>query len=150
MNNRELDRGRHDTRREVALLFRISRVLRSLRLALNEHMRAWDLSPAQFDVIAQVGSSEGRTQRDLAGSLLVTEGNITQLLDKMEKRGLVKRHALGRCNHIMLTEEGQRIHDCIVPEHETVVAEKFSALSDQEKDQLLQLLRKLGRSLKNR
>ncbi len=134
-------------RQEVSLLFRLARVQRSLRLALNEQMRAWDLSPAQFDVIAQVGSSEGRTQRDLANRLLVTEGNVTQILDKMEKRGLVCRHALGRCNHIALTEEGRKLHDRVVPEHEQLVASQFSGLSAHEKEHLLRLLRKLGRSL---
>jgi len=104
-----------------------------------------DLSPAQFDVIAQIGSAEGLTQRDLAQRLIVTEGNITQLLDKMQQRGLVARHPEGRCNHLWLTETGREVYRTAVPAQEERISKLFEVLSEGEQVELLKLVRKLHR-----
>jgi DNA-binding MarR family transcriptional regulator len=112
---------------------------------LSDQLRAWELSPAQFDVIAQVGASRGITQRELAGRLVVTEGNVTQLLDKLERQGLVERHAEGRCNQLKLTDAGRLLYARVVPEHEELIAQQFAVLSAAEKDELSRLLRKISR-----
>lgn len=113
---------------------------------LGERLRARELSPAQFDVIAQIGSVEGLTQRELAGRLVVTEGNVTQLLDKLGRQGLVERHADGRCNKLRLTKKGRSIYEAIVPEQEQQIARQFAALSITELDELARLLRKASRT----
>lgn len=132
------------TRRAVALWLRIVRFANTKNTLLGERLRARDLSLAQFDVVAQIGQSEGLMQRDLAGRLLVTEGNITQLLDKLERRGLVARNADGRCNRISLTEAGRGIYREIVPEQNRLIAEQFAALDKSEQEELRRLMRKLG------
>lgn len=139
-------REEEKSRRAVALWLRILRLANTKSTLLGERLRARNLSPAQFDVIAQVGSAEGLTQRDLAGKLVVTEGNVTQLLDKLEKQGLVTRHTDGRCNRLGLTEAGRHLYQEVVPEQNRLIAEKFSALDDVEQEQLRRLLRKLSRS----
>jgi DNA-binding MarR family transcriptional regulator len=110
-------------------------------------MRAWDLSLAQFDVLARVGASEGITQQQLADRLLVTKGNICQLLDRMEARGLLERHQEGRANRIFLTEAGQTLWSQVVPAHEALIAELMGALSAEEQAALLPLVRKLDHAL---
>lgn len=130
----------------VALWARIARIYgRNMRLS-EARMRAWDISVAQFDVLAQVGAHEGITQLELAKRLLVTQGNITQLLDKLEQRGLIRRCPEGRIKRIVLTEEGRRLADEAVPDQEHFQAEQFAALSADEQRQLLTLLRKLQRN----
>ncbi len=112
---------------------------------MSEQLRTHGLSLAQFDVIAQVGSAEGLTQRDLAGKLVVTEGNITQLLDKMEERGLVSRDAEGRCNRLWLTKAGRRLYAEAVPTQNEHVAGLMSVLTEDEQGELSRMLRKLQR-----
>lgn len=141
------DDGRGNSRAErrlgVALWGRLARFYeRQLRLA-GAHLRAWDLSTAQFDVLAQIGRHEGMTQLELAERLLVTQGNITQLLDKLERRGLLRRCPEGRLKRLVLTEAGRRIHDDVVPAQEHFQARQFTPLSLAERRQLLALLRKL-------
>ena len=102
---------------------------------------------AQFDVLAHVGASEGTTQQAVADSLLVTKGNVCQLLDKLEGRGLISRVQEGRTNRLFLTDEGRRLFGQIVPAHEAVIAERFSVLSEREQTQLHELLRKFDRAL---
>ncbi len=126
---------------------RLMRIFQRVDRDSGEHLRAWDLSVAQFDVLAHVGAAEGIVQQELADSLLVTKGNVCQLVDRMEGRGLILRRREGRNNRIFLTEEGQRLFDEVVPAHEALIVERFSALSSAEQERLHELLRKLDRAL---
>ena len=126
---------------------RLARVFQKVERDSGERLRGWGLNVAQFDVLARVGASEGMTQQELADSLLVTKGNVCQLLDRMEGRGWISRRQEGRANRLFLTDEGRRLFDEVVPDHEALVAERFSALSHEEQEQLYELLRKLDKAL---
>jgi DNA-binding MarR family transcriptional regulator len=122
---------------------RLARVYHKMDRATMERLRPWELSVAQFDVLAQVGAHEGLTQQELAAALLVTKGNICQLLDRLEGVGLVRRQQEGRANRLYLTEAGRTLHDQVVPAQEALVAERLAALTPDEQAALLGLLRKL-------
>jgi DNA-binding PadR family transcriptional regulator len=47
----------------------------------------------------EVGRARGLSQQDLAATLLVTKGNVTQLLDRMQRDGLIVRCQEGRTNN---------------------------------------------------
>ncbi len=128
----------------VRLLRVAQRVERDLGARLRER---WGLNNAQFDVLAHVGAAEGIVQQRLADSLLVTKGNVAQLLDRMEKRGLIERRPEGRTNRLYLTEEGRRLFAEVVPAHEDLIAERLSVLSKEEQRYLSEILRKLDHSL---
>jgi DNA-binding MarR family transcriptional regulator len=134
-------------RTDLLAWLRLMRVYQKVDRASAEHLRGWGLSVAQFDVLARVGSQAGIKQQEVADLLLVTKGNVCQLLDRMEDRGLLLRRRDGRANHLFLTEAGQRLYDGAVPAQEAMVSERFSALSDEEQAQLHELLRKLDTSL---
>jgi DNA-binding MarR family transcriptional regulator len=144
---RGTSRSRELQRHRPLAWLRLARVFQKVERASGEHLRRWDLSVAQFDVLAHVGASEGVVQQDLAESLLVTEGNVCQLLDRMEGRGLILRRREGRTNRLFLTVAGRRLFDEVVPAHEAMISERFSALSAREQEQLHELLRKLDRVL---
>ena len=135
--------------RRPALLgwLRLMRVHQKVNRASGEQLKGWDLSLAQFDVLAHVGATEGISQQELADSLLVTKGNVCQLLDRMEGRGLILRRQEGRANRLFLTEEGRKLFDEAVPAQQTIIAERFSVLSEEEQSQLYELLRKFDRAL---
>jgi DNA-binding MarR family transcriptional regulator len=126
---------------------RLMRVFQKIDRVWGEHLGDWDLSVAQFDVLAHVGASEGMTQQELADSLLVSKGNVCQLLDRMEGRRLIMRRKEGRTNRLLLTEEGRRLFSEVVPAHEAMISERFSALSKVEQERLHELLRKLDHAL---
>ncbi len=131
----------------VSLWIRLARIRRKYERAAAEQLRPWDLSLAQFDLLSALGTSEGITQLDLAKQLLVTQGNITQLLDKLEQRGLLLRHQEGRTKCLMLTEQGRRLLDTVLPAHMIWNAEQFASLSAMEQKRLLALLRKLDHEM---
>jgi DNA-binding MarR family transcriptional regulator len=119
---------------------------RVVQPALIERLRGLGLNPAEFDILDTLAAQEGRTQQELADALLVTKGNMTYHLCRMEERGLVDRRAEGRKNRLYLTAEGWRLLEEALPEHEALIAERFSGLSVEERAQLADLLKKLDRS----
>ena len=126
---------------------RLVRVYHKLQRAEAGRLRCWGLSPAQFDVLAHVGAAEGLSQQRLADALLVTKGNICQILDKMERDGLLVRRPSGRVNHVYLTEAGRRLFDQVVPDHERFMAKEFGQLSQADQRHLLRLLSRLDHQL---
>ena len=110
----------------------------------------FDLTLAQFDVLAKLSVQQGMTQQDLAERLLVTKGNVCGLIDRLSVKGLVKRcdnPGDRRSNCLFLTEAGQRLIEQAIPAHEALIVEQFGALSDEEQQALHALLRRVDKSL---
>lgn len=132
----------------VVTWMRLARVYHKVDRAVAGHLSAWGLSVGQFDVLARVGAHEGITQNQLAESLLVTKSNICQIVGRMQRRGLILRRQDGRANRLFLTEEGRRLFDEVVPDHEAAVDRVISAaISAEEQRQLSKILRRLDRAL---
>ncbi len=134
--------------RAVTAWLRIARVFSRIDHRSSEELRNWNLTPAQLDVLARVGSDEGTTQQEVADALLVTKGNVCQLIDRMEHAGLLERRPQGRTNRLWLTEKGRTLHATVEPAHDALIAEQLSALTADEQAQFLRLIRKLDRSLR--
>ena len=131
----------------VLAWLRLARVFQKIEQAAADEMRKRGLSLGQLDVLIHIGAAEGATQQEVADALLVTKSNVCQLLDRMERAGLVERRQRGRANHLYLTAAGRRLRDEVLPAHEARIAELFSSLATEEQVQLLGLLRKLDRAL---
>lgn len=123
--------------------FRLSRFYHESIRKSNQHLKKWDLTISQFDVLAQVGASEPISQQELAEKLLVTKGNVTHMLAKMEQLGWVKREREWKTKYITLTPKGKRMLEDVLPAQEQFQADQFKNLSFEEKKQLHELLKKL-------
>lgn len=81
----------------------------------------WELSPAQFNLLNLLTDpGEGLTQSDLSRELLTHRSNITGLVDRLEKRGLVgRREQAGdrRAWRVVLTPSGRRLMAEILPHY---------------------------------
>ncbi|MDB4873305.1 MAG: YceI family protein [Gemmatimonadales bacterium] len=133
----------------VLAWFRLTHVFQKVDQLSAEHLRGWGLSVAQFDMLAQVGAAEGATQQQVAEALLVTKGNICQLVDRMERDGLLRRCQAGRTNQLFLTEAGRNLYNKVIPAQEALITRVFSALSNDDQAQLQLLLRTVDHSLRN-
>ena len=126
---------------------RLARVFQKIDTLSERFFRAHGLNTAQFDVLAQVGAATDITQQELAAALLVTKGNISQLLSKLEQAGLVVRRQTGRTNCLSLTDRGRALFQVVVPHQEALIAELLVPLSTDEQRELLRLLRKLDHGI---
>jgi polyisoprenoid-binding protein YceI/DNA-binding MarR family transcriptional regulator len=132
----------------VLTWLRLVRVFQQVDQLTVEHLRRWRLSVAQFDLLAQVGRSEGLTQQRLADALFVTKGNVCQLLDRMEADGLLRRCQVGRSKQLFLTDAGRRLFAEVVPAQEQLLNRLFAGISETDQRQLAQQLRNFHRSLR--
>ena len=147
LNEDSRSRGESLRRPSVLAWLRLLRVSQKVERDLARQLKLCGLNNAQFDVLAHVGAAEGITQQELADSLLVTKGNVAQLLGRMERRGLIERRSQGRTNRLFLTDEGRRTFTEVVPAHEALIDDRLSVLSEEEQKQLFELLRRLDRAL---
>lgn len=133
--------------RGVLVWLRLVRVFQKIDVRSERLFRSHDLNTAQFDVLTHVGAASGISQQELADALLVTKGNVSQLLGRLERRGLVDRRHEGRANCLTLTSAGRRKFEAVVPLQEAQVAGLLSCLSGREQRELLRLLRKIDHSI---
>jgi len=101
----------------------------------------------RFDLMAQLERhAEGLKMNELSRLLMVTGGNITAIVDQLEKEGLVERLDEPddrRAFRIRLTRAGDKTFAEMARVHEEWVVELLSGLSRREQDELLKLLARL-------
>ena len=128
----------------------LMRVYDKMQRHSMDHLTAFGLTPAQFDVLAQIDANPGITQQALAEKLLVTKGNVCGLLDRLEAHGLVRRQIDPedrRSNLLYLTDEGKKIGEAAFPAYEQFIRDHMQVLLPDEQRDLLRLLRDLDNSL---
>ena len=93
--------------------FRVSRIARRLRQAVDNELRAYGLTEATWRPLAYVGRlGEGVRQKELAAALGIEGPSLVRLLDGLEQRGLIeRREQLGdrRARGIYLTPPGREL-----------------------------------------
>lgn len=143
---------KYDKKIELALdlWVKLARCFSRFNSRTIEHIRRFGLTQAQFGVIECLGHLGPMKVGDLCHKMLVTGGNMTVVLDNLQKQGLVVRSASAgdrRAFLIRLTSKGAALFRRIFPEHALRIAELTSALTGNEQIELARLLKKLGRSL---
>ena len=104
-----------------------------------------DMTPQRFSSLAIIGDNPGVSQTRLAEVMGIARSGVVAIIDGFEKAGLVERQASGdrRSYNLRLTAEGEqqlKNYKSAVRAHDERVAQR---LSGEEKQQLLELLRKL-------
>ena len=101
----------------------------------------------RFDLMAQLERHPGGLKmNELSRMLMVTGGNVTAIVDQLEKEGLVERldePADRRAFRIRLTRSGDKTFAEMARAHEQWVVELLEGLTRREHDELLKLLAKL-------
>jgi DNA-binding MarR family transcriptional regulator len=135
----------------VAWLY-MMRVTEKLHRFEGDNLARFNLTPAQFGVLAYLSANDGITQQALSEMLFVTKGNVCGLIGRLEERGLVTRvsdPADRRSNQLHLTEEGRQLAEVVVPANEEFISDHMSVLSVEEQGILRSLLRRLDKSIAN-
>ena len=131
----------------VLAWYRFVRVMKKVIAHMGEPAAVFDISRAQFDLLLTVAFEEGLNQQQCASQMMVTKGNITQHIDRLEERGLMRREKHGRTNALYLTGAGRELVAQIMPVHDERVKAILSVLSDQELREFQAVLRRLDRRL---
>jgi MarR family 2-MHQ and catechol resistance regulon transcriptional repressor len=117
-----------------------------------ENIRSFGLTPAQFGVVECLGHLGTMLIGDLTKKHLVSGGNMTVVVDNLEKDGIVERSVSKedhRAFYVHLTPKGKRLFKKIFLKHAAYIVQLTSVLSETEQADLADLLKKLGLGLKS-
>ena len=105
------------------------------------------LSASQFSAMKVLRIHGRLAQRDIAKYILKSGGNITALVDNLEREGVVRRErdtVDRRVIYVSLTTAGETLFDDLYPGHLERIREAMAALTDLECEQLILLLQKVS------
>lgn len=126
---------------------KLMRSVESMNNRLNRHLYEADLTVSQFGVLEVLHHLGPLNQRAIGEKLLKSGGNITMVIDNLEKCGYVKRERDPddrRAVLINLTDSGKSFIEDFFPKHLDKIKEEFSVLTEDEKEELGRLCKKLG------
>ena len=137
------------SKRRLKMWIRLLRVTRATESELREFLRVKHATTLpRFDVMAALyRRREGVTMSELSRMLLVSNGNATAVVDRLEADGLVLRSPSEtdrRTVYVALTSEGFLQFERLAAEHEAEVGKRFGNLSDADLDQLTEILKRMG------
>jgi DNA-binding MarR family transcriptional regulator len=130
----------------LKLLIALARGVQSMRKQELITIREGNLTLAQFGVLEYVYHRGDARIKDIIQRMLATGGNMTVVVDNLEKMGLIFRYPDPndkRARLIALTDRGKTLMETVFPRHVKHMSEVFSVFDDEEKRQLIYLMRKL-------
>lgn len=99
-------------------------------------LRRHGLTPAQFQLLRAVSRRPGALQREFGEHFAVTGANVSMLIDKLERAGLLRREPVGAANRVWTTEAGTELLARLEPELEAFFRTRFAGLAPAELEQL--------------
>ncbi len=139
---------------DTVLVFNLLRTHSYLEQFIDADLRAQRLTAAQFNVLLVLDAAPNRELQmgQIGRRLVVTKSNVTGLIDRLERQGLVDRVECDdrRARRVRLTESGRELLAEAVPRHTELMRQLTDGLGEREKRSLVRLLSKLRRALRGR
>ncbi|TQR11665.1 MarR family winged helix-turn-helix transcriptional regulator [Psychrobacillus soli] len=130
----------------------LSRAHKVIHECTNQFFQENGLNPTEFAVLELLYHKGKQPLQQIGNKILLASGSITYVVDKLEGRGYITRVSSDtdrRVTYAEITKEGTTFMDELFPRHEQQLKQLMDVLSAEEKDQMIELLKKLGLSIKN-
>jgi MarR family 2-MHQ and catechol resistance regulon transcriptional repressor len=127
---------------------KLTRATDSLQARLARRETLCDLTPRQFGVLEALYHLGPMRPGEISAKLLKSGGNITLVVDNLERDGLVRRERSAedrRVVKVSLTEAGRELISRVFPKHLADIVEEMSILMPKEQEELGRLCRILGK-----
>ncbi len=136
------------SKRRLKMWIRLLGVTRSAETTLREFLRVkHGTTLPRFDVMAALfRRRDGVTMSELSRMLLVSNGNATTVVDRLEQTGLVRRtpsETDRRTVFVALTPEGVAQFETLAADHEAEVSRLFSRLSEDDLEAMTDILKRM-------
>ena len=145
-------RGNKKEARALRTYVKLMRAAESVTTRTHRHLSTNGLTISQFAVLEALYQLGPLSQKEIGEKILRSSGNITMVIDNLEKNGLVKRRRNEtdrRFFIVHLTDKGYRLINTIFPPHAAIIAKDLAVLTVAEQDALGRLCKKLGLAKKN-
>lgn len=143
-----------DAHRDLRLWLRLLTLTNLMETEIRNGLRlAFDTTLPRFDLLAALHKAgTPLTMGELSRRLMVSNGNVTGLAERLEEEGLVERTRPPgdrRTQYVALTDAGRDLFETMAARHEQWVAAAFADLDDAEAAQLMDLLGKAKSSVRH-
>lgn len=141
-----------EIRQSLKLFIVLSRAQKAITEQTNQFFQENGVNPTEFAVLELLYHKGKQPLQKIGGKILLASGSITYVIDKLEKRGYITRVNCPtdrRVTYAEISEQGKEFMANIFPEHERRLHELTNALSSDEKEQAIELMKKLGLSIKD-
>lgn len=142
-----MDQGNEQVDRDLRL-FRIwLRASKTLFNNVVKDIQSHGLTVENFMVLELLYNKGPHYIQAISERLMIPSGSITYVVNKLEKKGLVKREQdqnNRRFWQVIITEKGESLFQEIFPKHVEVIVENLKVLSDKQKEELAELLKTVG------
>ncbi|MBS4212048.1 MULTISPECIES: MarR family winged helix-turn-helix transcriptional regulator [Neobacillus] len=131
----------------LKLFIVLSRAYKAINEHVNKVIQASGLNPTEFAVLELLYHKGDQPLQQIGAKILLASGSITYVVDKLEQKGLLRRSACPTDRRVIfaqITDEGKKLIQDIFPEHAQQIDKLMSSLSDSEKLEAIDLLKKLG------
>lgn len=136
---------------------RLTRVLKNMVNAfygsLERDIDSYGLSMETFRILELLYNKGPQTIQKISETFSIPSGSITYVVDKLEKKGYVERLPIPgdrRKTNVSMTSVGQDYFDTIFPKHVQTISDNLSFVTDEEKIELIVLLKKIGYGIMDR
>ena len=136
--------------RSLRLWIALARAYATVTKSVSVKVSEYGLTLAQFGVLEALLHLGPLPLGELADKLLVTGGNVTYVMDRLEKQGLVERRRSDQDRRVItavLTPQGRELVENVFPGHATFIGDLMGALSADEQEQARELLKRLGKGI---
>jgi MarR family transcriptional regulator for hemolysin len=142
------------TARQIDFGFRVARIARRLRQAVDAELRVLGLTEATWRPLVYVRRlGDGVRQKELATALSIEGPSLVRILDNLERRGLIERRADEsdrRARGIHLTRAGRELAKRAAKAGGEVQARVLASVSGAELEACLRVLGNIERALEER
>ena len=143
----------HDHKDELRLWLRLFTCKELIESEVRKHLREdFHFTLPRFDLMAQLDRAhKGMTLGELSQRMMVTNGNVTGLVERLVEQGLVDRRPSPedrRAQIVSLTAEGRRLFRAMARANEEWIGDMFADLSNSDIEALLRLLAKAKMSVR--
>ena len=136
------------SKRRLRLWLRMLRTTRQTEAALRDFLReTYDTTLPRFDVMAALErAQDGLKMSELSRQLLVSNGNVTGIIERLVRAGMVERVPIRddrRVMRVRLTAAGAEKFSAMARDHEALIDKRFAGLADDDLDHLAEQFAKL-------
>ena len=139
-----------EEQRALRLWINLARCYVTFSRAVACKVAEYDLTAPQFGVLEALYHLGPLSLGELAEKLLVTGGNVTYVMDRLEAQDLVARERSGDDRRVVrahLTTKGRATIDAVFPGHVDFIRGLVDVLDPTDRDTLRSLLKKLGKGI---
>lgn len=144
-----MDEKKHNEHSQEALdlYIALARASQWVNAHADRDIRQHGLNRTEFGVLELLYHKGPQPLQQIGSKVLMSSGNITYVVDKLEKKQFVRRRVSledRRLIYAEVTEEGSAFIEQVFPQHSEVIRQSVAGLTVEEQSQAAQLLKKLG------